>query len=83
MKMNMLEKLEMNNPIRFYIQRHTEAPLLQKLGADIKNKVVLEVGCAHGVGTQILLDQWQAKKAYAMDLDDDMLQKARTVERVL
>jgi len=77
MKMNMLEKLAMNNPIRFYIQRHIEAPLLQKLGANISNKVVLEVGCAHGVGTQILLDQWRAKKVYAIDLDDEMLQKAR------
>jgi len=77
MKMNTLEKLAMNNPIRFYIQRHFEAPLLQRLGADVKDKVVLEVGCAHGVGTQILLEQWQAKKVYAMDLDDEMLQKAK------
>lgn len=77
MKMNLLEKLAMNNPVRFYIQRHMEAPLLVKLGAHVEGMNVLEVGCAHGVGTQILLDGWNAKKVYAMDLDEDMLKKAR------
>lgn len=77
MKMNLLEKLAMNNPVRFYIQRHFEVPLLKKLGAEIEGMTVLEVGCAHGVGTQVLLDKWHAKKVYAMDLDEDMLKKAR------
>ena len=77
MKMNLLEKLAMNNPVRFYIQRHFEVPLLKKLGAEIEGMTVLEVGCAHGVGTQVLLDEWHAKKVYAMDLDEDMLKKAR------
>ena len=77
MKMNFLEKLAMNNPVRFYIQRHFEVPLLEKLGAQIEDMNVLEVGCAHGVGTQILLDRWNAKKVYAMDLDEDMLKIAR------
>ncbi len=77
MKMNFLEKLAMNNPLRFYIQRHFEAPLMKKLGADVTGQRVLEIGCAHGVGTQILLDVWKAKKVYAIDLDEDMLEKAR------
>ena len=64
MKMNLLEKMAMNNPIRHYIQRNIEAPLLKKLGANVCNKSVLEIGCAHGVGTKIILDQWQAKKLW-------------------
>lgn len=77
MKMNFLEKLAMNNPIRFYIQRNFEVPLLEKLGAQVEGMNVLEVGCAHGVGTKVLLDKWKVKKVYAMDLDEDMLKKAR------
>ncbi|WP_445371035.1 class I SAM-dependent methyltransferase [Methylomonas sp. HW2-6] len=78
MKMNFLEKMAMNNPIRFYIQRYVEAPLLKKLGANVEGLDVLEVGCAHGVGTEILLNQWKAKKVFAFDLDESMLSKART-----
>ncbi len=78
MKMNFLEKMAMNNPIRFYIQRHIEAPLLIKLGANVESLDVLEVGCAHGVGTEIILNQWKAKKVFAFDLDEDMLIKAKS-----
>jgi ubiquinone/menaquinone biosynthesis C-methylase UbiE len=77
MKMNGLEKFAMNNPVRFYIQRRFEAPLLKKLGADVSDRDVLEVGCAHGVGTEILLNAWKAKKVFAFDLDETMLEKAR------
>ncbi|WKJ89569.1 class I SAM-dependent methyltransferase [Methylomonas montana] len=75
--MNFLEKMAMNNPIRFYIQRQIEAPLLKKLGANVDGLDVLEVGCAHGVGTEIILNQWNAKKVFAFDLDEDMLSKAK------
>lgn len=48
MKMNLLEQMAMNSPIRFFIQRQIEAPLLKKLGANVEGLDVLEVGCAHG-----------------------------------
>ena len=45
MKMNQLEKLAMNNPVRTLIQRHFEAPLLERLGGRLEGLEVLEVGC--------------------------------------
>lgn len=77
MKMNRLEKLAMNNPVRTLIQRHFEAPLLERLGGRLDGLEVLETGCGRGVGTQLILDRFGARKVVAMDLDEEMLQKAR------
>ena len=52
MKMNRLEKLAMNNPVRTLIQRHYEAPLLERLGGRLDDLVVLETGCGRGIGTE-------------------------------
>jgi ubiquinone/menaquinone biosynthesis C-methylase UbiE len=77
MKMNRLEKLAMNNPVRTLIQRHYEAPLLERLGGRLEGLEVLETGCGRGVGTQLLLERFGARKVVAMDLDEDMLRRAR------
>ena len=77
MKMNTLEKLAMNNPVRLLIQRHFELPLLQKLGGRLDGMSVLEVGCGRGVGTELLFKQLGAAKVHAIDLDESMLKHAR------
>lgn len=77
MKMNTLEKLAMNNPVRLLIQRHFELPLLQKLGGRLDGMHVLEVGCGRGVGTELLLKQLGAASIHAIDLDESMLKHAR------
>ena len=77
MKMNQLEKLAMNNPVRSLIQRHFEAPLLERLGGRLEGLEVLEVGCGRGVGTQLILERFGARKVIAMDLDEDMVRRAR------
>ena len=77
MKMNYLEKLAMNNPVRTLIQRHYEAPLFERLGGRLEGLEVLEIGCGRGVGTQLILERFGARKVFAMDLDESMLQRAR------
>jgi ubiquinone/menaquinone biosynthesis C-methylase UbiE len=76
MKMNLLEKLAMNNPVRAMIQRRFEAPLLERLGGRLVDLDVLEVGCGQGIGTQLLLDRFAARKVVAVDLDEGMLRRA-------
>lgn len=76
MKMNKLEKMAMNNPFRSFIQRYYEAPLFEKLGGRLEGLEVLEIGCGRGVGTELIFDRFGAKKVTAIDLDEDMLQRA-------
>jgi ubiquinone/menaquinone biosynthesis C-methylase UbiE len=77
MKMNWLERMVMNSPIRSYILRHHESPLLMSLGGRLDNLNVLEVGCGRGVSTQLLLEEYGARTVTAIDLDPDMVQRTR------
>lgn len=77
MKMNWVEKLLMNNPIRAGFQIWYEAPLLERLGGRTEGMRVLEVGCGRGVGTEQILHRFGASHVYAMDVDPDMVRLAR------
>lgn len=77
MKMNALEKLAMNNPVRAMIQRRVEMPLLESLGGRLDGQTVLEIGCGRGIGTELILQRLGAAKVIATDFDEDMLQRAR------
>lgn len=77
MKMNRVEKVMMNNPIRAAFQRWYEAPLLERLGGRTEEMMVLEVGCGRGVGTREILERFGAREVHAMDLDPDMVRLAR------
>lgn len=77
MKLNAVEKALMNNPVRAALQRHYEAPLLERLGGTVDGARVLEVGCGRGVGTQLILERFRAAHVAAFDLDPDMVNTAR------
>lgn len=77
MKLNIVEKLLMNNPVRAALQRHYEAPLLERLGGRVPGARVLEIGCGRGIGTLIILERFGAASVHACDYDPDMAAKAR------
>lgn len=77
MKLNAIEKLLMNNPVRGALQRYYEAPLLERLGGRVPGARVLEIGCGRGIGTQITLDRFGAARVHASDYDLEMAAKAR------
>lgn len=77
MKLNRVEKVLMNNPVRAVLQRRYEAPLLERLGGRTDGLRVLEIGCGRGVGTEIILERFGAAHVEAFDLDPDMVDKAR------
>lgn len=77
MKLNAIEKVLMNNPLRSVLQRRYEAPLLEKLGGRLEGGRALEIGCGRGVGTELILQRFGACEVHAFDLDPDMVARAR------
>jgi ubiquinone/menaquinone biosynthesis C-methylase UbiE len=77
MKLNLVEKLLVNNPARALVQRLYEGPLLLKLGGRLDGARVLDVGCGRGVGVQILLEQFGAGQVYGVDLDPQQVRRAQ------
>lgn len=77
MKLNRVERLAMNNPVRAAHQHHREAGWFQRLaGGSLAGQHVLEVGCGRGVGVEVLLDRLHAAQVSAFDLDPLMVAKA-------
>lgn len=78
MKLNAVERIAMNNPVRAAHQHHREAAWFRQLaGGNLSGQRVLEVGCGRGVGVEVLLDRLDAAHVTAFDLDPMMVEKAR------
>jgi len=77
MKLNRLGKLGLSSPTRAFVQRHVVAPLLERLGGRVEGGRVLELGCGRGVGGEIILDRFRAAQLEAIDIDPDMVERAR------
>lgn len=77
MLLNRVEKALMNNPLREWSQRRLEARWLLELGGPAEGAVALEVGCGRGVGAEIILDAFRARRVDAFDLDPQMIELAR------
>ena len=77
MRMNRVETLVLNSPVRALVQRKFEVPLLRRLGAQFQGARVLEVGCGRGVGAQLMLHELGAAHVTAIDLDPAQVGRAR------
>ncbi|PIN93090.1 class I SAM-dependent methyltransferase [Candidatus Pacearchaeota archaeon CG10_big_fil_rev_8_21_14_0_10_31_24] len=77
MKLNKIEFLLMNNPIRNIIQKHIEVKRLRNWSNLPPNKTVLEIGCGTGNGSRLIKKHFQAKRIYATDLDKRMIDIAK------
>ncbi|NYI77043.1 class I SAM-dependent methyltransferase [Nocardioides panzhihuensis] len=78
--MNRIEKVAVNNPARRALQRFYEVPALLKLaGGPLQpGSRAVEIGCGSGYGTQMILDHFNAASVDALDLDPEMVAKAKT-----
>ena len=77
MKLNRLGRLGLNSSTRAFVQRHAVAPLLERLGGRVAGGRVLELGCGRGVGGEIILDRFGAAHLELIDIDPDMVERAR------
>jgi ubiquinone/menaquinone biosynthesis C-methylase UbiE len=76
MLMNSLEYWAMNNPLRSFVQRHYEAPRLERLARG-NARDVLEIGCGQGAGARIIYDLFSPQRYLGVDLDPRMIRRAR------
>jgi ubiquinone/menaquinone biosynthesis C-methylase UbiE len=76
MKLNWAERWAVNNPLRV-IQQRLEIRWLRRT-TDLKpGAVALEVGCGRGAGAGLILREFEPAVLQAMDLDIQMIQRAR------
>lgn len=76
MKLNWVERIVANNPLRATLQR-AEIHLLKERVQLKKGAKILEVGCGRGAGARLILRSFQPSLLCALDLDLRMVQKAR------
>ncbi len=73
MKLNNLEFLAMNNPLRAFIQEKYELQILRTM-TSIKNiETALEIGCGNGNGTKLIKKYFSPKNIIGVDLDEKMI----------
>ncbi len=51
MKLNIAERLLVNNRVRAAVQKFYEGPLLRRLGGTVSGGTVLEIGCGKRRGS--------------------------------
>jgi ubiquinone/menaquinone biosynthesis C-methylase UbiE len=76
-RLNAIETVLMNNPVRAAIQRRFEAERLRAMGGPMRGGRALEVGCGRGVGVELILDVFGAGEVDAFDLEPRMVERAR------
>ena len=77
MKLNFGERLITGNPLRAFIQRHVEGPLLKRMAVHKTYPVCLEIGCGSGVGAEVIAKQFGAGKVIATDIDPAQIERAQ------
>ena len=76
MKLSDVEFRAMQSLWRRWGQTYFELPLFQRMGLDIKDKDVLEIGCGNGHGG-FLLNQLQPKSYIGLDVMEEQIEIAR------
>lgn len=78
MKLNKIEFMLVNNPLRALIQEKYELKILRNM-SNLKNiETALEIGCGNGNGTKLIKKYFNPKTIAAIDLDDKMINIARS-----
>jgi ubiquinone/menaquinone biosynthesis C-methylase UbiE len=79
MKLNAVERLAMNNPVRAAHQHHREARWFRDLlpESGLQGMEVLEIGCGRGVGVEVILDRLGAAHVRASDFDPEQVERAQ------
>ena len=72
MKVNWAERLWVNSPLRFLIQKR-EARFFKRMRNLEPGSRCLEIGCGHGAGARIILNTFQPASIEGLDIDPFMI----------
>ena len=71
MRLGKLEFLAMNNPLRRWIQKHTEFKIfknqLKKSCIELEGKVIMDAGCGSGYSTELIVNEFHPSHVVAFD----------------
>lgn len=76
MKVNWLERLIVNSPVRVLIQKKIILPWIKRKMELPTEGVFLEIGCGRGAGACLLLREFRPAAIHAMDVDIHMVYQA-------
>ncbi|MGE5643381.1 MAG: class I SAM-dependent methyltransferase [Byssovorax cruenta] len=76
MKLSDVEFRAMDTWWRKWGQEHFELPLFRRLGLNIKDKDVLEIGCGNGYGAS-LINRQSPRSYVGIDVMEEQIEKAR------
>lgn len=77
MKLNKIEFMLMNNPIRAFVQDIHEVRILRKMSAIESIDKALEIGCGNGNGTRLIKKYFKPININAIDIDEKMIKIAQ------
>ena len=77
MKLNRIERLVVNNPLRRASQ-YLEVQWFYRKMPLTAGANILEIGCGRGAGAQLISAKFKPKMFFLLDLDMQMIRKART-----
>ncbi len=85
MRLNRIEFMLINNPVRARIQEYYELKILLNMYGNVSVlrslDTVLEIGCGNGSGIKLIKKYFSPKKIYAIDLDERMISIAKRRNR--
>lgn len=77
MKLNAIEFMAMNNPVRAWVQDRYECPALRAMTRIGDIETALEIGCGNGTGSALIRKYFAPRHLTAVDLDERMIARAR------
>lgn len=77
MKLNKIEFIAMNNPIRAAVQEYYELPMLKSMMTVNGIEKALEIGCGNGHGTKLIKRYFNPRNIIGIDLDERMIRLAK------
>lgn len=80
-RLGRFEFLAMNNPIRNFRQKHGEFPLILKMlkghEIDLTGKIIMDMGCGSGFGTELIIQKLRPSRIIAFDLMPEQIMLAK------